>query len=161
MQAIKQGATDFIPKPWQTDKLLATVSAALQLSFSRHEVKVLKEQKKTLEQQTEALTTPAEPTHIIGESAAMQALLQTVRKCSDTDANLLLLGENGTGKDLLARYIYEQSPRHTKPYVPSTWAASPNRCSKASSSVTRRVPSPMPAAPSRDAWRQPRAAHSS
>ena len=76
VQAIKQGATDFIPKPWQNDKLLATVSAALQLSFSRHEVKVLKEQKKTLEQRAEALATPAEPTHIIGESAAMQALLQ-------------------------------------------------------------------------------------
>lgn len=118
VQAIKQGATDFIPKPWQNDKLLATVSAALQLSFSRHEVTVLKEQKKTLEQRAEALATPAEPTRIIGESAAMQALLQTVRKCSDTDANLLLLGENGTGKDLLARYIYEQSPRRTKPYVP-------------------------------------------
>ncbi len=117
VQAIKQGATDFIPKPWQNDKLLTTVSAALQLSFSRHEVTVLKEQKKTLEQRAEALATPAEPTRIIGESAAMQALLQTVRKCSDTDANLLLLGENGTGKDLLARYIYEQSPRHSKPYV--------------------------------------------
>ena len=117
VQAIKQGATDFIPKPWQNDKLLATVSAALQLSFSRHEVKVLKEQKKTLEQRAEALATPAEPTHIIGESAAMQALLQTVRKCSNTDANLLLLGENGTGKDLLARYIYEQSPRRTRPYI--------------------------------------------
>lgn len=118
VQAIKQGATDFIPKPWQNDKLLATVSAALQLSFSRHEVTVLKEQKKTLEQRAEALATPAEPTRIIGESAAMQALLQTVRKCSDTDANLLLLGENGTGKDLLARYIYEQSPRRSRPYVP-------------------------------------------
>ena len=104
VQAIKQGATDFIPKPWQNDKLLATVSAALQ-------------QKKPLEQRAEALATPAEPTRIIGESAAMQALLQTVRKCSDTDANLLLLGENGTGKDLLARYIYEQSPRRSKPYV--------------------------------------------
>ena len=62
VQAIKQGATDFIPKPWQNDKLLATVSAALQLSFSRHEVTVLKEQKKILEQRAEALATPAEPT---------------------------------------------------------------------------------------------------
>lgn len=48
VQAIKQGATDFIPKPWQNDKLLATVSAALQLSFSRHEVTVLKEQRRPL-----------------------------------------------------------------------------------------------------------------
>lgn len=118
VQAIKQGATDFIPKPWQNDKLLATVSSALQLSQSRHETKIDKEAPKPNKQEkTEAAATLAEPTHIIGESPAMQALMQTVRKCSDTDANLLLLGENGTGKDLLAHYIYELSPRRTKPYV--------------------------------------------
>lgn len=118
VQAIKQGATDFIPKPWLNDKLLATVSSALQLSLSRHETKIVKEPPKSNKQEkTEAAATPAEPTHIIGESPAMQALMQTVRKCSDTDANLLLLGENGTGKDLLAHYIYELSPRRTKPYV--------------------------------------------
>lgn len=110
--AIKQGATDFIAKPWQNDKMIATVSAALQLSFSRTEVESLKEQK-------EALAAPSpEPTRIIGESAAMQAIFQTIRKLADTDANLLLLGENGTGKDLIARYVYEQSPRKNGIYVP-------------------------------------------
>lgn len=115
VQAIKQGATDFIPKPWQNEKLIATVSSALQLSFSRTEVETLKQQKETLKKQTEALTLPPEPTRVIGESAAMQTIFQTIRKFSETDANLLLLGENGTGKDLIARYVYEQSPEI---YVP-------------------------------------------
>ena len=118
VQAIKQGAPDFIPKPWQNEKLIATVSSALQLSFSRTEVETLKQQKETLKEQTEALTLPLEPTRVIGESAAMQAIFQTIRKFSETDANLLLLGENGTGKDLIARYVYEQSPRKNEIYVP-------------------------------------------
>ena len=118
VQAIKKGATDFIPKPWQNEKLIATVSSALQLSFSRTEVETLKQQKETLKEQTEALTLPPEPTRVIGESAAMQTIFQTIRKFSETDANLLLLGENGTGKDLIARYVYEQSPRKNEIYVP-------------------------------------------
>lgn len=118
VQAIKQGATDFIAKPWQNEKLIATVSAALQLSFSRTEVEALKQQKETLKEQAEALTLPTEPIRVIGESAAMQAIFQTIKRFSDTDANLLLLGENGTGKDLLARYVYEQSPRKNEVYVP-------------------------------------------
>ena len=118
VQAIKRGATDFIPKPWQNEKLIATVSSALQLSFSRTEVETLKQQKETLKEQTEAMTLPLEPTRVIGESAAMQAIFQTIRKFSETDANLLLLGENGTGKDLIARYVYEQSPRKNEIYVP-------------------------------------------
>ena len=92
--------------------MIATVSAALQLSFSRTEVESLKEQK-------EALTAPLAgtgPNHRrIGRHAA---IFQTIRKLADTDANLLLLGENGTGKDLIARYVYEQSPRKGEIYVP-------------------------------------------
>ena len=81
VQAIKQGATDFIPKPWQNEKLLATVSSALQLSFSRTEVEALKKQKEKLKKQQETLKgqagtlcIPAEPTKVIGESAAMHAI---------------------------------------------------------------------------------------
>lgn len=119
VQAIKHGATDFIPKPWQNDKLIATVSSALQLSFSRSEVENLTRRQETLKEQTEILSTPSvEPTKIIGESTAMQAIFQTIRKMADTNASLLLLGENGTGKDLIARYVYEQSPRRNEIYVP-------------------------------------------
>lgn len=137
VQAIKQGATDFIAKPWQNDKMIATVSAALQLSFSRTEVESLKEQK-------EALAAPSpEPTRIIGESAAMQAIFQTIRKLADTDANLLLLGENGTGKDLIARYVYEQSPRKTGYTYRSIWVVSPKHCSRANFSDMKKEHSRM------------------
>lgn len=126
VQAIKQGATDFIPKPWQNEKLIATISSAMQLSFSRTEVETLNQQKETLKEKTKVLTQPPEPTRVIGESAAMQAIFQTIRKFSDTDANLLLLGENGTGKDLIARYVYEQSPRKDEIYVPIDMGSIPD-----------------------------------
>lgn len=111
VQAIKAGATDFIPKPWHNEKMLATISSALELSFSRMEIKKLKEQKSVL-------TAPMEPIcKVIGESPAMQAVFHTIRKLQDTDANILLLGENGTGKDLIARTLYEQSPRKEEAYI--------------------------------------------
>lgn len=111
VRAIKAGASDFIPKPWQNDKMLATVSSALELSFSRQEVKNLKEQKS-------ALATPAQQhNELIGDSPAMQRVFQTIRKLGNTDANILLLGENGTGKDLVAQVLYEQSSRNAEPYV--------------------------------------------
>lgn len=111
VRAIKAGATDFISKPWQNEKLLATISSALELSFSRKEIQTLKEQK-------EVLTTPSvlQP-EIIGESPAMQQIFQAIRKLQDTEANILLLGENGTGKDLIAQILFEQSPRKLAPYV--------------------------------------------
>lgn len=110
VRAIKAGATDFIPKPWQNEKMLATVSSALELSFSRSEVKELKEQKSVL-------TTSVMQEEIIGESPAMKAVFQTVDKLQGTDANILLLGENGTGKDLIAGMLYRQSTRANEPYV--------------------------------------------
>jgi len=111
VKAIKAGATDFISKPWQNEKLLATVSSALELGFSRKEIQTLKEQKETL-------TTPAVPSvEIVGESPAMQQVFQAIRKLQDTEANILLLGENGTGKDLIAQTLFEQSPRKDKPYI--------------------------------------------
>lgn len=112
VRAIKAGATDFIPKPWHNEKMLATISSALELSFSRTEVKELKEQKS-------ALTTTVVPEAVvIGESDAMKAIFQTIEKLQDTDTHILLLGENGTGKDLIARRLYEQSPRRNEPFIP-------------------------------------------
>ncbi|MDR0765603.1 MAG: sigma-54 dependent transcriptional regulator [Odoribacteraceae bacterium] len=103
VQAIKAGATDFISKPWENDKLLATLSAALKLKESRDEVETLKRQVTTL-------GNPPYP-EIIGESPAMQEIFSLVEKLSDTEANILILGENGTGKDLIARSIFYHSPR--------------------------------------------------
>lgn len=112
VRAIKAGATDFIPKPWEKEKLLATLSAALELRESRTEVQQLKKQVVALG------STSEDTTHeIIGESDPMQAIYTTIEKLKDTDANILILGENGTGKDLVARALYHQSPRSDKVFV--------------------------------------------
>ena len=110
VRAIKAGATDFIPKPWEKEKLLATVLSAVSLRKSRVEVSHLK-------QQVAALESNRSFPEIIGESAAMQSLFETVDKLKDTDANILILGENGTGKDLIANLLYCSSPRADKSFV--------------------------------------------
>ena len=112
VRAIKAGATDFIPKPWEKEKLLATLPSGMRLRQSQREVNILKEQ-------VEALSGQSSPEgDIIGESPVMQEVFATINKLSSTDANILILGENGTGKDLIARYVYEQSPRKKEVYVP-------------------------------------------
>ena len=113
VQAIKAGATDFIAKPWGKEKLLATLSAGMRLRRSRNEVSLLKEQVKGL---SDGLSREGEDT-VIGRSPAMRELFRTIEKLGDTDANILLLGENGTGKDVMARLIYRNSPRYGKPLV--------------------------------------------
>ena len=104
VKAIKEGATDFVSKPWEKEKLLATLSSALKLSRSRKEVGKL---------QTQMLALKA----LIGSSPAMQKVKETIFKLSDTDANILVLGENGTGKDLVARMLKHFSPRQEAPLV--------------------------------------------
>lgn len=110
VRAIKAGATDFIPKPWEKEKLLATVSSAVQLRQSRNKVQELKKQVAAFESNRQL-------PEIIGESQAMLSLLETVDKLKDTDANILILGENGTGKDVIANLLYCCSPRADKPFV--------------------------------------------
>ncbi|MDR2956187.1 MAG: sigma-54 dependent transcriptional regulator [Prevotella sp.] len=111
VQAIKAGATDFISKPWENEKLLATVFSGLKLKESKKEVSNLKNQ-------MEALNVSApEMNEIIGESEAMQEVFSLVEKLSETDANILILGENGTGKDIFARAIYHNSPRSKDVFV--------------------------------------------
>ncbi|MDR2139064.1 MAG: sigma-54 dependent transcriptional regulator [Tannerella sp.] len=106
VQAIKAGATDFISKPWEREKLLATISSALKLKESREEVENLKIQVQSLSR----LSCP----EIIGESEPMREIFSLVEKLSETEANILILGENGTGKDLIAHFIFRHSPRKEK-----------------------------------------------
>jgi DNA-binding NtrC family response regulator len=110
--AIKSGATDFVPKPWEKEKLLATVMSAIELHESRLEVKHLR-------QQISALAAPVgDGKHeIIGESDSMLEIFETIEKLRDTEANILILGENGTGKDIIAREIHRKSPRNEKIFV--------------------------------------------
>ena len=113
VRAIKAGATDFIPKPWEKEKLLATLSSGMKLRRSRCEVSLLKEQ-------VEVLSDPAGgmgDDRFIGRSEPMRQVLATVEKLREADANVLVLGENGTGKDVIARMLYRCSPRHGRPFV--------------------------------------------
>ena len=111
VQAIKAGATDFISKPWEKEKLLATLSAAVKLSRSRQEVG-------RLQNEVQALKGDDRIPELIGNSPAIQKVKETIYKLSDTDANLLILGENGTGKDLAARMLRFFSPRREQVFIP-------------------------------------------
>lgn len=111
VRAIKAGATDFIPKPWEKEKLLATLTSGMKLRKSRQEVNILREQVEILNEQG------CSDNEIIGESEAMKEVFDTVQKLSETDANILILGENGTGKDIIAKLLYRYSPRYSKPFV--------------------------------------------
>lgn len=106
VRAIKAGATDFILKPWQNEKLLATISSALSLRFSRLEIDKLRSQKKQLNSDIDKRYH-----EIIGNSSAMKKVFTTIDKVAQTDANVLILGENGTGKELIARALHRQSKR--------------------------------------------------
>lgn len=113
VRAIKAGATDFIPKPWEKEKLLATLSSGMKLRRSRYEINLLKEQVEILSNGAVGNIEDI----IIGESKVMKDVFLTVEKLRDTDANILILGENGTGKDIIARLLYRNSPRFGKPFV--------------------------------------------
>ena len=112
VRAIKEGATDFILKPWQNEKLLATLSSALNLRRSRLEIASLKSQQKQL------IADMDQPFHeFIGVSSSMQTVFDTIQKVSKTDADVLILGENGTGKELVARALHRSSPRSEEVFI--------------------------------------------
>ncbi|MCK4762323.1 MAG: sigma-54-dependent Fis family transcriptional regulator [Candidatus Aminicenantes bacterium] len=112
VRAIKEGAADFILKPWQNEKLLATLSSALKLRHSRLEVANLKSKQKQL---IAHLEQPFRD--IIGASPAMQQVFETIRKVAQTDANILILGENGTGKEVAARALHRGSLRAGEVFI--------------------------------------------
>jgi len=104
VNAMKYGATDFILKPWDNKKLLATLKSGVELHQTRQKVECLEIQKQFLEQD---LNQNFEK--IIGDSQAMKPIFETIRKVANTDANVLILGENGTGKELVARELHLMS----------------------------------------------------
>lgn len=112
VRAIKAGATDFISKPWENEKLLATLNAAMKLRRSQTTVN-------RLEERVEALSKgqSTQLPDLIGESEGMQTIMDTIEKLRDADVNVLLLGENGTGKDVIARYLHAGSNRSGEPFV--------------------------------------------
>lgn len=100
--AIKAGASDFILKPWQNEKVLASIQTAIRL----HEARTGK---------TQPVNTDG--VHLIGQHPKLQETLSTLKKVAPTDANVLILGENGTGKELVAKLLHQHSQRSQKPFV--------------------------------------------
>jgi len=113
VKAMKDGATDFVVKPWDNEALQATVHAALH--STPPPLPGREGEKKA--HASAALEGPGMPPRIIGESAAMQKVFHTLEKVAATEANVLILGENGTGKEVIARAMHQQSPRASSPFV--------------------------------------------
>jgi len=107
VKAMKLGASDFIAKPWQNEKMLATLSSAVQLGKSRREASDLKSTNKVLAQ----VSASHHGQQLLGNSPAMSTVLSLIERSAPTDANILILGENGTGKELVARELHAQSMR--------------------------------------------------
>ncbi len=112
VRAIKEGAIDFINKPWQNEKLIATISSALKLRNSRKEVSTLKEKQTGLSQIIDH-----QIGDFIGSSQEMKDVFKTIEKVAKTDASVLILGENGTGKELVARALHKQSGRSGEVFI--------------------------------------------
>ena len=106
VEALKKGATDFILKPWNNEKLYASVNLAVDISRKNKKL-----------QQWENLQTSLSEYNLETKSPKMQDVMKTLKKVSPTDANILLLGENGTGKFVLAEYIHKNSKRKNEPFV--------------------------------------------
>jgi len=103
VRTLKEGADDFVVKPWHNDKLIGAITDLLE--------------KKDAGKSKASGTSAKGPTAILGDSEIMQDIFHKVSKIAPTDANILILGENGTGKDLMAKAIHEQSLRAGKPFI--------------------------------------------
>jgi DNA-binding NtrC family response regulator len=107
VKALREGAIDFILKPWENEKLLATINAAWKLRISRKEALILKNDNQFLKKEIKR----GEEKIVLGASPTMINVMNIVRKVAATDANVLITGENGTGKELVAREIHNLSKR--------------------------------------------------
>ncbi|MEJ1237003.1 sigma-54 dependent transcriptional regulator [Chryseolinea sp. T2] len=105
VESIKEGALDFVVKPWQNEKLLATVRTANVVSQEKKKVRQLKSQQKSL------VTVLNHHEPLVGNSEAMRSILRTIEKVAPTEASVLILGQNGTGKEVVAREIHARSHR--------------------------------------------------
>ncbi len=113
IRAIKEGAVDFVLKPWKNQKLLATINAALQLRKSKYEVEHLRHTQQKLVEDQHMHHGP-----FIGNSEKINDCKSIVEKVAETDADILILGENGTGKELIARHIHKLSDRSNRIFIP-------------------------------------------
>jgi two-component system, NtrC family, response regulator HydG len=104
VRSLKEGASDFVVKPWHNEKLIATIKEALKRKGTKNNVAT-------------PFGSAAINNELLGESEAMKEIFFKIEKIAPTDANILILGENGTGKDLIAKAIHQHSLRASKPFV--------------------------------------------
>jgi DNA-binding NtrC family response regulator len=109
VEAIKRGASDFVAKPWSNERLAATVRSAAALRRSRIDTRVERSRVVELGQSAD--------TPLLGESESMRRVHSLIERAAPTDANVLILGENGTGKEIVAREIHRLSRRNDQPMV--------------------------------------------
>lgn len=112
VKAMKNGAVDFVLKPWKNQKLLATILAALKIRESKKEIEKLKVVQEKL---SDTIDQPY--ADFIGDSPAIRHVHELIDRVAGTDANVLILGENGTGKELVARAIHRKSHRKNKVFI--------------------------------------------
>ena len=112
VEALKEGASDFILKPWNNERLLTTVKSAFQLRKTQKEVQQLKQKESNLKQ-----VINQNKNYIIGNSKALNSVLSLVQKVAKTDVNVLVTGENGTGKELIARELHKSSARNNEVFI--------------------------------------------
>jgi DNA-binding NtrC family response regulator len=112
VNAMRHGAADFVVKPWDNAKLIATVSAVSRLARADREVASLRRRQRTLNEYI-----GHDDARIVGDSPALRQVLASITKVASTDANVLILGENGTGKELVARAIHRQSLRKDQVFI--------------------------------------------
>ena len=113
VESLKSGATDFILKPWNNEKLLATLSAAWKLRSASKKLQKAEQVQESL--QNDLMGSP--PPMSNGHSASMSDVVNTIRKAAPTDANFLILGENGTGKQVTAMEIHRLSTRAKEVFI--------------------------------------------
>jgi DNA-binding NtrC family response regulator len=121
VKALKLGAADFILKPWENEKLVATLKSTLKLRRSSIEVEVLKQREHSLKAELNQ-----EQRLIVGSSPCILHMMQIIAKVAKTDANVLITGENGTGKELVAREIHRKSDRKQELLVSIDMGAIPD-----------------------------------
>jgi DNA-binding NtrC family response regulator len=109
VEAMRRGARDFIEKPWENARLLATLRSQVELGRALRRTQQLEDENRVLR--------PTGAPELIAESAAMQPALQLMRQVAPSDANILITGEHGTGKEVVAGWIHAASPRAARPLV--------------------------------------------
>lgn len=110
VEAMKRGAHDFITKPWENEKLLITIKNAIDLYEEKQQVKLLKVQQKIL-------TGDVYQQSLIGTSSAMTEIKNKIEKVAPTDTSILISGDNGTGKEVIAREIHRRSKRNGNVFI--------------------------------------------